>query len=228
MASSPVTALTLVHDAAALAVSPAPAVPEGRAVVRLTDIAGYAAGLSIEEGLDPHEVVRGLDLDGCTLTGVSLSEARLLGCTFVECRFESVDLSMTDLTDSRFTGCTFVGSRMLALGWASTSSSPVFDPNHFEDCRMEHASFAGSDVTAFTFRRCRLREADFTEAVARRVDFAGSDLAAARFDRTDLRDASLAGATGWVLDPRTNTVRGLRIDLDGAAGLLDPLGVHLT
>lgn len=196
--------------------------------VALADVGAYAASVTITEGLAPRTGVRGLDLDGCRVVGLSLSQARLVGCTFVDCRFESVDLSMADLVDSRFTGCTFVSCRMLGLGWSGTAAGPVLDPNVFEDCRMDDASFAGCDLSGTTFRRCRLRDADSTGTDLRRVDFQRSDLMGARFDRADLRGASLVGAIGWVLDPRENRVKGLRVDATGALGLLPPLGIDIV
>ena len=47
------------------------------------------------------------------------------------------------------------------------------------------------------------------------------------FDRTDLREADFRGATGWVIDPVENRLRGARFDRSDLAGLVQSLGIQL-
>ncbi len=194
-------------------------------VAALRDIEGYAAELSLTEGLEPGEQLRGVELEGCTITGAALYRAGLIGCTFLDCVFTQVDLSLCALTDSRFSGCRFESSKMLGLDWAATSPIAVLDPPAFVDCRMDDATFGGSDLTGVTFQRCRLTGSDFAETTLRRARLEHCDLSGARFARTDLREASLVGSTGWLIDPRENRVSGLRVDASGVEGLVLPLGV---
>ncbi len=70
-----------------------------------------------------------------------------------------------------------------------------------------------------------MREVDFRGGDAQRVDFSGSDLAGAVFVDTDLRGASLVGADGYTFDPAQNRVRGLRVEVASAVGLLGAMGM---
>ena len=177
--------------------------------------------------LGEHEVMRDRELDGERITGVAQG-ARLVGCTFLDCVFDGVDLSRAELTDSRFVGCTFVASKLLAVSWGAIGGWGVAQtPVTFERCRMEWSSFAGVDLTGAVLRECTLTEVDFADATARRAVITGCDLTGARFARTDLREADLRGSSGLVLDPTSSRVRGLRIEPWQAPGLLAPLGVEL-
>lgn len=181
---------------------------------------------SVLTSLEPGEVLRGLDVVDGVLDGLSWESAKVVGCTFEECTFTGCNLSMTELTDSRFVDCTFVGCKMLAVNWAATGAGSLLaQPLRFERCRLDGASFAGLDLTGFTFRDCQLVDVDFSESELRRVDFAGSTLAGARFVGSDLRDADLRGTVGLSLDPRDAKLKGARIDLDAAPGLLDVFGL---
>ena len=45
------------------------------------------------------------------------------------------------------------------------------------------------------------------------------------FVDTDLRGASLVGADGYTFDPAQNRVRGLRVEVASAVGLLGAMGM---
>lgn len=178
--------------------------------------------------LAPGEVLRGREVVGEELAGLSWESARVLDCVFEECTFTSCNLSMTALTDTRFVDCTFVGCKMLAVNWTATGAGSLLaQPLRFERCRLDGTTFAGLDLTGFVFRDCQLTDVDFSEAVLRRVDLGGSDLSGARFAETDLRDADLRGTRGLAMDPRANRLKGARVDLDATPGLLEVFGVAI-
>lgn len=205
--------------------TPAPARP-----LLSAELAGrtYAAGLTLSGSLAEGERLAGVEFDGCRFTGCVLFGAVLTGCTFTECEFADCDLSRTVVTDSRFSECTFTDSRLLGVNFALAHTGSLAPPFVFERCRLDYASFRGLDITGSVFRECRLRDVDLGETVARRVVFAGSDLAGASFGDTDLREADLAGAVNYALDVRANQVRGARVDVGGAAGLLRPFGIEVV
>ncbi|WP_353953610.1 pentapeptide repeat-containing protein [Knoellia sp. S7-12] len=178
------------------------------------------------ESLAVGETLRGRELMGEELNRLNWESATLLDCVFEECTFTSCNFSMTALTDTRFVECTFVGCKMLAVNWTVTGAGSLLaQPLRFERCRLDGTTFAGLDLTAFVFRDCVLTDVDFTDADLRRVDLGGSELSGARFANTDLRDADLRGTRGLALDPRDNRLKGARLDLDAAPGLLDVFGV---
>ena len=179
----------------------------------------YAVDSRFTGGLAEGAQLRSVEFDGCAFDGCVLAGVDLTGCTFTECTFTGVDLSRAVVTDARFAECGFADCRLLGMNFALAHTVTLAAPFRFERCRLDYASFRGIDVTGSLWRDCRLVEADFGEAVARRVDFAGSDLSRTVFAGTDLREASFVGAVGYAFDIRDNKVRGARFEVAEAGRL---------
>lgn len=193
---------------------------------RLADSGGYAVDLTLTEGLEPGEVLEGVELEGCRFERSVLEGAVLRDCTFTDCVFVGCNLNRVDLTGSRFSDCTFVECTALAVIWARAGEATLSArPWDLERCRLDLASFQEASIAGSRLVGCSLREADFAAADAQRVDFGGSDLSGAVFVGTDLRGASLVGAVGYAFDPSENRVRGLRVEALGAGGLLCAMGL---
>jgi fluoroquinolone resistance protein len=195
---------------------------------RLAGRGGYAADLTLTEGLQPGEVLEGVELEACRFEGSVLEGAVLRDCTFTDCLFTGVNLNRVDLSGSRFSDCRFVECTALAVVWTrAREASLSARPWDLERCRLDLASFQEASMAGSRLVDCSLREADFGGADAQRVDFGGSDLGGAVFVGADLRDATLVGATGYAFDPSQNRVSGLRVEAAGAAGLLAAMGLVL-
>ena len=69
---------------------------------RLAGSGGYAADLTISEGLAPGEVLDGVELEACRLDRAVLEGAVLRDCTFTDCVFTGCNLNRVDLSGSRF------------------------------------------------------------------------------------------------------------------------------
>ncbi|WP_404382364.1 pentapeptide repeat-containing protein [Knoellia locipacati] len=179
--------------------------------------------------LAPGEVLRGREVVGEELAGLSWESAKVIDCVFEECILTSCNLTMATLTDTRFVDCTFVGCKLLAVNWTATGAgSMLAQPLRFERSRLDGTTFAGLDLTGFVFRDCQLTDVDFSECDLRRADLGGSDVSGARFADTDLSDADLRGTRGLALDPRANRLKGARLDLDAAPGLLEVFGLTIS
>ncbi len=198
----------------------------GSLLDRLAGRDGYAADLDLTDGLAPGEVLERMELEGCRLDGCVLEGAVLRECTFTDCTFTGCNLTMAALDGSRFTDCRFVDCKALAVGWGRAAPASLSArPWDMVRCRLDLGSFRDAQAAGSRFADCSLREVDLAGADLRRADLGGCDLAAATFAGTDLREASLVGASGYVVDPAANRVRGLRVDTAGAGGLLRALGL---
>lgn len=180
------------------------------------------------EDLPAGERLSGVDFDGCTFEGVSLSGAALIRCSLRDTTFRGCELSWLDLTDSRFTFVGFEDCRLLGTSFATTHPTILGPALEFTRCRMDYTSFRALELAGSTFRECRLHEADFAEATLSKVSFAGSDLTGASFGRSDLSGADFVTATGMAIDVRETVVRGARFALTHANRLLSPFGVELV
>ncbi len=193
---------------------------------RLAPTNGYAADLDLTEGLEPGEVLDGVELEACRLDGCVLEKAVLRDCTFTDCVFTACNLSMADLDGTRFTDCRFVDAKLLAVVWSRAGVAPLSTrPWDFERCRLDLGSFREVEAVGARFVECSLREVDLAGADLRRAELVGCDLTGATFAGTDLREANLVGSSGYSIDPSENRVRGLRVDAVAAGGILRAMGL---
>ena len=188
---------------------------------RLADSGGYAVDLTITEGLEPGEVLDGVELEGCRFERAVLEGAVLRDCTFTDCEFTGCNLNRVDLSGSRFSDCTFVECTALAVIWTRAGEATLSArPWDLERCRLDLASFQEGAIAGSRLVGCSLREADFGGADAQRVDFGGTRPPRRRVRRHRPAGGDLVGAVGYAFDPSQNRVRGLRVEASGggAAG----------
>ena len=116
--------------------------------------------------------------------------------------------------------------RLQAVDFGALARDPVGVSVRFEACDLSVASFRDLDLRQAAFDGGRAQEAAFVAVDLHGIQMRGLDLSGAEIRGCDLRDADLRGSSGVVLSPCDNRVRGLRIDLPDAVGLLAALGVR--
>lgn len=197
--------------------------------------ARYAAGMDDRlalEGLDvsgslPAGVqLAGADLTGCRFDGLTLVEGSLRGARLTECRFERCELTLLDVTDATMHGVVFASCRLQAVDFGALARDPFGLSVRFERCDLSLATFRDLDLRQVAFDGGRAHEAIFVAVDLRGVAMRGLDLRGAEIRGCDLRDADLRGSSGFALSPCGNRVRGVRIDLAEAVGVLGAVGVR--
>ena len=154
----------------------------------------------------------------CDFGGADLRRLR-----FADCLFEHCNLAAAQLTDTALQNVAFADCKLLGLQF-STCRSLLFGV-HFDRCQLRYASFAGRALPGTRFVGCTLDEADFTDADLTKSRFADCSLAGAVFEHTRLAGADFSTATGFVIDPERNPLRGARFALAGLPGLVARYGL---
>ncbi len=165
----------------------------------------------------------GVDFTGCVFDRCVFTECAFSHCSFADCRFTGCDLSLARVPGSRFTDTRFHTSKLLGVDWTKAGDaviSKLFLSVHFDDCLLNYATFFGLTLRRGRFVGCiayevDFRDADLTEAVCTRTDFTGS-----KFHHTNLTKADFRHATGYAINPATNTVTKARFSLPEAVSLL--------
>ena len=168
----------------------------------------------------------GTDLGGCRFEGLALTEGSLRGARLSDCCFERCELTLVDVTDATMHEVVFEACRLQAVDFGALARDPIGVSVRFERCDLSLAVFRGLDLRQARFVGGTAREAVFADTDLRGVTLHGLDLSGAEIRGCDLREADLRGSSGYVLSPCDNRVRGLRIDLADAAGLLSAIGVR--
>jgi len=163
----------------------------------------------------------------CTFKDCELSEESFRGAQLSECRFEGCELTMLQLTDAVFQSVEFATCRLTGNDFSVLKVGPMGIMVKFDGCDLSFCSFRKLDLTACEFAACVLHESEFTRCELAGVSFAGSDLSRCAFAGNDLVEADLRGARNYLISPISNRIRGLKVELPEAQGLLVALGVEL-
>ncbi len=171
----------------------------------------------------PAQAYTHIDFSACHFDRCVFTESAFAHCSFTDCRFTGCDLSLARVPGSRFTDSRFHASKLLGIDWTKAGNaviSKLFLSVHFDDCLLNYATFFGLTLRRGRFVGCIAREVDFrdadlTEAVCTQTDFTGS-----KFHHTNLTKADFRHATGYTINPATNTVTKARFSLPEAVSLL--------
>lgn len=161
----------------------------------------------------------------CTFVDCDLSEVSLARAQLVDCRFENCELPLLNVTETVLQGVTFDTCRLTGVNFSSLSKLPIVPEAALRGCDLSFCSFRQLDLRTWLFEDCRFAEADFARCELKGVSFRGSDLTRCTFNHVDLGDADLRGARGYVISPLENNLRGMRVSLPEAIGLLAAVGV---
>lgn len=160
----------------------------------------------------------GAEFDHCTFRSGQWMAADLSNTRFTDCTFEQCDLSNAVVDDTGFRSVVFKGCKLLGVQFERCNKFLLV--MHFDQCRMDFASFRSLALKAPWFRNCSLVEADFSGSDIGKAVFEGSMLTGAVFDNTSLEGADLREARNFIIDPERNRIKGARFALNGLPGLL--------
>ena len=169
--------------------------------------------------------LEGADVGGSRFVGLELTESSLRGARLSDCRFERCEMTLIDVTDATMHDVVFESCRLQAVDFGAVARDPIGLSVRFQGCDLSLASFRGLDLRQAAFEGGRAHEAVFVDTDLREVVLHALDLTGAEIRGCDLRGADLRGSSGFVLSPCDNRVRGMRIDLPDAVGLLAAVGV---
>ncbi len=179
-------------------------------------------------GLAPGELeLAGAMLSGCRFRDCDLTEASLRGTHLSECVFEGCELAMVDLADALLHWTRFEDCRLTGVRFGAVRRDAVGIGMELERCDLTLASFRELDLRGCAFRGCLAREAEFVDCDLRGVSFEGTDLARATFRGSNLGGADLRAARNYAVSACDNRVRGMRVTLPEAIGLLGALGLEV-
>lgn len=181
---------------------------------RITELTG-------EGDLDDVELV-GCTLEGVRLTAMSARRLRLIDVVLRDCELSGLDLTEARLLRVRVVGCR---AEMLEAGMVHASDVVVVDSKltsaGLRMARLERVRLEGSDL-----RGVELLEATLESVVIEGCDLTGADLRGARMSDVALKGSDLDGVLG------AEALAGATIDpsqvIPVALALFSSLGIRLA
>jgi fluoroquinolone resistance protein len=192
-------------------------------------------------GTFEDEIFKKADLSNQRVSGTTFSDCRFVRCDFsgtefqtcrfLECTFEDCTMKLAKVKNSTFSRVTFTGCNLLGVQWPEANWSDwsaKISTVAFENCVLEYGSFAGLELKKLKLKDCNAREANFSETDLTEADLSGTDLAGAIFLKTNLTKANFVGAKNYSLNVTNNKTKGAKFSLPEAIRLLYALDVSIV
>ncbi len=129
-------------------------------------------------------------------------------CCFIQCNFNSADLSGVRFVNCRFEGCDF------SLAKLKNSS-------------LQEVKFVNCKLLGVQFSDCRkfMLELDFDSCILKLSLFSGLKLKNTRFRNCDMQETDFRAAFNYSINPETNRLGKAKFSIPGVTGLLDTYGI---
>ncbi|HEX6848165.1 MAG TPA: pentapeptide repeat-containing protein, partial [Chitinophagaceae bacterium] len=156
----------------------------------------------------------------CDLSDADLSQRVFLDCEFNSCNLSGSNFVKTGLKNIKFRECKLLGLHF-------ENCDPFLFAVDFDKCLLSLSSFYKIKLKKTRFKDSNLSEVDFTEADLTSSLFDNCDLAGAKFERTILEKADLRTAHNYSIDPELNKIKKARFSRAGITGLLDKYDIDI-
>lgn len=177
------------------------------------------------EKIDSSSFITG-EYEGCSFINCNLYEVDFSNSFFIDCTFDSCNLTLANLNHCSFQEVQFIGSKLMGCQFKNCSTFGL--SIHFQSCLLNHASFYKLNLKGSLFINSNLSEVDFTACNLKLADFSGSDLNQAVFMQTVLEQADFRTALNFQIDPTVNKLRKALFSLQGLPGLLSAYQLHIS
>ena len=159
--------------------------------------------------------IRGAKLGGSTLTR----------WIFEDCRFIHCDLSNIQFDEVVLQNCHFEDCRLLGIDWrrAKTLNLEV----SFTQCQLSLSNFSGMQLKGLNLKSSDCSDVDFTQTNLEDANFENSALKGVLFGKTRLNSADLSQAHDVLVDPESNTVKGLKLSVTAALSMARRFGIEI-
>ncbi|MCB9197916.1 MAG: pentapeptide repeat-containing protein [Flavobacteriales bacterium] len=156
---------------------------------------------------------------------LDLSDQKLDFSKFIDCDFNSCNLSNVTILETSFQNCYFTETKLIGINFSNVNS--FLFAIKCERSDLSFTYFERNDLTKCSFEYCSFREAQMTQVKAGKVPFNYSDLTGVIFDDCELTGASFIEVDSLVLDPQLNRIKNISISRSSLEGLLTELRLNV-
>ena len=165
------------------------------------------------------------EYEDCTFEECSWDAATFEGCTFIECTFKACRIINPKMDNSQWQTVLFQDCQLLGVHFSDCN--PFLFSIRVSGCQIQYGSYHQMDLKESQFMVSQLLEVDFVEADLREVSFPECDLTGSQFDNSNLEGSNFRSATGIMIDPTKNAIRGAKFTISQLPGLLQSFGIEI-
>jgi uncharacterized protein YjbI with pentapeptide repeats len=133
-------------------------------------LVGRITGLRLDRGTWNEVRMDTVELSGCDLSSLALSNSKLTRVRFTNCKLLGAQFSDLHVENLVFDRC--------RLDYATLTGVTARGPVIFRDCTLASATLAGCDLSHTLLDQCVLAGTEFVNGTYRGMDLRGNDLSA--------------------------------------------------
>jgi len=181
------------------------------------------------------------NINNLTLKNKTFEDVDFLECTFNNCRFSDLSLVNLRFNSCNFKNCVitsfafkycssfncfFSNCSILNISWNLLQSSRILPVvKGFKDCTLKYNNFIRLQLSKMDFSSCNILDCYFDECILTKSNFTKADLQKSVFTGCDLREADFTNSHNYLIDIKTNRIKGAKFTYPEALNLLTTLDI---
>lgn len=173
--------------------------------------------------------LEGIQFNDCTFINCMFDHCDCMNTQFLECVFEKSKLVQVGFVHSQMRNCNFKQCECIGISFGNVVPNGSVD-TIFQECSksyFKYCIFQGMKLTKFqaitnTFEQCSFHYCDMKSA-----NFSGCQLMNSDFQQSNLQKANFKDSYGYIIDPKTNQLKGAMFSIPEVLHLLDGLEIKI-
>ncbi len=161
---------------------------------------------------------------GCEFESIDFSNTSFKNSKLIECQFKNCNLSNIICSGLSFRDVSFSNSKMVGVNFSVCTS--WFELS-FIDSVLDYSVFQDIDGTNSSFKKCSLKEVDFSSSNLKNSNFEEANLIGANFTNSDMSGANFIGAINYFIDPQFVKIKKAKFSLPEALSLLKSFEIEI-
>ncbi len=173
--------------------------------------------------------VEKIEFHNCKFKGCKFIEVIFKNVQFIDCDFETSDLSLSKFPGCKFSEVSFKQSKLVGINWTELHWPLVKlnSPLYFYESNLSHSSFFGLMLADLIIENSKACDVDFREANLTHASFVGTDLQNSLFMHTNLKHADFTDAINYNIDTKFNTLTKASFSFPDVVALLNDLDINI-
>jgi fluoroquinolone resistance protein len=159
----------------------------------------------------------------CTFKNSIFNKTNFTDVTFQDCEFQNSELLLCHIDGTTFDNVLFKSCKLTGINFTE-SATFGFAPD-FIECLLDSCIFYANTLSNQHFTETTIRNTDFSNCMMKTTEFSNTRFQSCSFLGCNLEKADFRTASGYVIDPSANKLKGARFSLPEAASFLHYLGI---
>lgn len=174
-----------------------------------------------------NSVIEKYEFVDCDFRDCNFEDCKIIGCNFVNCRFYNCTVISLRAEYSAIKNTVFEKCNLIGVHWNDLlpGGRYAFPIQKLKDSFLKYNTFIKMNFTKFDFSGNGIQESAFEECRLSESDFRNCRLEGTQIVGCDIRKADFRESRGYLIDVKSNQMKGARFSFPEAMNLLTSLEI---